>query len=52
MVGLVELAVTTHQACNLLKRPSMIDIVAEELILKRGKRLAVGKVSLYSEGDL
>ena len=29
----------------------MMDIIAEGKILKLGKRLAVGEVSLYSEGD-
>tara|TARA_B100000676_G_scaffold309051_1_gene371487 strand:- start:513 stop:944 length:432 start_codon:yes stop_codon:yes gene_type:complete len=51
MVGPVELAVTTNLTCNFLRRPSMVDIVAEGRILKLGKRLAVGEVSLYSEGD-
>jgi len=29
----------------------MVDIIAEGKILKLGKRLAVGEVSLYGEGD-
>ena len=29
----------------------MVDIVAEGRILKLGKRLAVGEVSLFSDGD-
>ena len=51
MIGPVELAVTTNLTCNFLRRPSMVDIIAEGKILKLGKRLAVGEVSLYSEGD-
>ncbi len=51
MIGPVELAVTTNLTCNFLRRPSMVDIVAEGRILKLGKRLAVGEVSLYSDGD-
>lgn len=51
MIGPVELAVTTNLTCNFLRRPSMVDIVAEGRILKLGKRLAVGEVSLFSDGD-
>ncbi len=51
MIGPVELAVTTNLTCNFLRRPSVADVVAEGRILKLGKRLAVGEVSLYSEGD-
>ena len=51
MIGPVELAVTTNLTCNFLRRPSMVDIVAEGRILKLGKRLAVGEVSLFSAGD-
>ena len=51
MIGPVELAVTTNLNCNFLRRPEMLDIIAEGRILKLGKRLAVGEVSLFSEGD-
>jgi len=51
LIGPVELAVTTNLNCNFLRRPLPGDIIAEGRILKLGKRLAVGEVSLYSDGD-
>ncbi len=50
-IGRVELAVTTNLTCNFLRRPRPGGVVAECRLLKVGKRLAVGEVSLYSEGD-
>ncbi|MEE8506261.1 MAG: PaaI family thioesterase, partial [Kiloniellales bacterium] len=44
-------AVTTNLTCNFLRRPRPGGVVAECRLLKVGKRLAVGEVSLYSEGD-
>lgn len=51
LIGRVELAVTTSLNINFLRRPRPADLVAHGRILKLGKRLAVGEVSLYSEGD-
>jgi uncharacterized protein (TIGR00369 family) len=51
MIGRVELAVTTSLNVNFLHRPAPGDIIAEGRILKLGKRLAVGEVSVYT-GDL
>lgn len=51
LIGRVELAVTTNLSCNFLRRPGPADLIAEGRILKLGKRLAVGEVSLYSEGS-
>ncbi len=51
LIGRVELAVTTNLNCNFLRRPRPADLIAEAKILKLGKRLAVGEVSLYSEGE-
>ncbi len=51
-IGPVELAVTTSLNVNFLRRPSLgADIVAEARMLKLGKRLAVGEVTLNSDGD-
>ena len=50
-VGMVELAVTTNLSINFLRKPSPGDVLAEARILKLGKRLAVGEVSLYSESE-
>lgn len=51
LIGRVELAVTTNLTCNFLRRPRLADLVGHGQILKLGKRLAVGEVLLYSEGD-
>ncbi len=51
MIGAVELAVTTSLNINFLRRPLPGDIVAEARILKLGKRLAVGEVSLHRDAD-
>lgn len=48
-IGPVELAVTTNLSINFLRRPAPGDIIADAKMLKLGKRLAVGEVSLYSE---
>ncbi len=50
-IGRVELAVTTNLTCNFLRRPRPGAILADCRMLKVGKRLAVGEVSLYSEGE-
>ena len=51
LIGRVELAVTTNLTCNFLRRPKPVDLIGRGQILKLGKRLAVGEVLLYSEGD-
>lgn len=48
-IGPVGLAVTTNLNINFLsKAPAGSDIVAEGRLLKLGKRLAVGEVTLFS----
>jgi uncharacterized protein (TIGR00369 family) len=51
MIGPVALAVTTNLNINFLRRPAQADVIAEARLLKLGKRLAVGDVSMYSDGD-
>lgn len=50
-IGLVELAVTTNLSINFLRKPLPGDLIAEACMLKLGKRLAVGEVHLYSDGE-
>jgi uncharacterized protein (TIGR00369 family) len=50
-VGPKSLTVTTSLNINFLRKPAPRDVVAECRLLKLGKRLAVGEISLYSEGD-
>ena len=51
LIGPVELAVTTSLNANFLRRPRPVDLIAKGSILKLGKRLAVGEVSVFSQGD-
>jgi len=50
-IGPVELAVTTNLSINFLRKPNPGDLIAEARMLKLGKRLAVGEVHLYSDGQ-
>ncbi len=51
-IGLVALAVTTNLNINFLRKPSAdADLLADCRLIKIGKRLAIGEVSIYSEGD-
>ncbi len=51
-LGLVALAVTTNLTINFLRRPRPdVDVIAECRLIKVGKVLVVGEVSLYSDGD-
>lgn len=51
-IGLQPLAVTTSLNFNFLRKPvATADIIGECKLLKVGKRLAVGEVTIYSEGE-
>jgi len=50
--GIISLAVTTSLTINFMRKPtSTKDIIGKCSLLKIGKSLVVGEVSLYSEGD-
>lgn len=49
-IGPVALAVTTSLTINFLQKPDQKDLIAQCRLLKLGKRLAVGDVSMHSEG--
>lgn len=49
-IGPVELAVTTSFNINFLRRPALSDLIAHCRLLKLGRKLAVGEVTLLSEG--
>ena len=51
MIGPVALALTTNLNMNFLRAPKLGDIIAETEMLKLGKRLAVGQVTIYSDGS-
>jgi len=50
-IGPVPLAVTTNLNINFLRKPAQRDLIAEVRLIKLGKRLAVGDVQIYSEGE-
>lgn len=51
-IGLVALAVTTSLNINFLRKPAADrDVIATCRLLKVGKTLVIGEVSLFSEGD-
>ncbi|MEE8444998.1 MAG: PaaI family thioesterase [Alphaproteobacteria bacterium] len=50
-IGPATLAVTTNLNINFLRKPGLADVIAEARMLKLGKRLAVGEVTLYSDGE-
>lgn len=50
-IGPVELAVTTQLSINFLRKPAPGDVIADAKMLKLGKRLAVGEVSLFSASE-
>jgi uncharacterized protein (TIGR00369 family) len=51
MIGPEALTVTTNVSINFLRKPALRDLIGEARILKLGKRLSVGDVTLYSDGD-
>src|SRR4051795_7173224 len=50
-VGPVPLAVTTNLNINFLRKPARRDLIAEARLIRLGKRLAVGEVQIYSDGE-
>src|SRR5437764_766932 len=50
-IGPVPLAVTINLNINFLRRPAPRDLVAEARLLKLGKRLAMGVVTICSDGE-
>jgi uncharacterized protein (TIGR00369 family) len=50
-IGWVPLAVTTNLSINFLQKPTPRDLLAEARLIKLGKRLAVGAISMRSDGS-
>lgn len=50
-IGNVPLAVTTSLHIDFLRKPTQRDVIARAELLKLGKRLAVGSVTMYSDGS-
>jgi uncharacterized protein (TIGR00369 family) len=49
-IGQVKLAVTTNLNINFLRKPGPADLIGDARLLKLGKRLAVGEVTVFSAG--
>ena len=50
-IGPQPLAVTTNLTINFLRKPARADLIADARLMKVGKRLAVGEVTIYSGGS-
>ncbi|WP_439817092.1 PaaI family thioesterase [Zavarzinia sp. CC-PAN008] len=51
MIGPVPLAVTTNLNINFLRKPAQKDVLADVRLLKLGRRLAIGEIAMFSEGE-
>jgi uncharacterized protein (TIGR00369 family) len=51
MIGRVPLSVTSHLDIDFLRKPAPGDVIGHARLLKLGKRLAVGDVLMYSDGE-
>jgi uncharacterized protein (TIGR00369 family) len=50
-IGPVSLTVTTSLNINFLRKPRQEDLICDAKLLKLGKRLAIGDVTIYQEGE-
>lgn len=50
-IGPEALTVTTNLAIDFLRKPEQKDLIAKCELVKLGKRLAVGRVEIYSDGS-
>jgi len=51
VAGPIPMAVTTNLNINFLRKPGRGDLVADAKLLKVGRRLVVGEVTIYSDGE-
>ena len=50
-IGPATMAVTSNLNMNFLRRPGQRDLIAKGRILKLGRRLAYGEVTMFSDGE-
>jgi uncharacterized protein (TIGR00369 family) len=50
-IGPVALAVTTSLHIDFLRKPALVDVIAQGRLLKLGRRLAVTEVGIWSEAS-
>jgi uncharacterized protein (TIGR00369 family) len=51
MIGREPLSVTSHLDIDFLRKPAATDVIAHTTLHKIGRRLAVGDVLMYSDGE-
>ena len=51
MIGREPLSVTSHLDIDFLRKPAPADVIGHATVHKIGKRLAVGDVLMYSDGE-
>jgi uncharacterized protein (TIGR00369 family) len=51
MIGPEALSVTSHLDIDFLRKPAPLDVIAHTTLHKLGRRLAVGDVIMYSDGE-
>jgi uncharacterized protein (TIGR00369 family) len=51
MIGRVPLSVTSHLDIDFLRKAEARDVIGEARLLKVGRRLAVGDVLMWGDGD-
>ena len=51
MIGREPLSVTSHLDIDFLRKPAPVDVIAHTTLHKVGKRLAVGDVLMFSDGE-
>jgi uncharacterized protein (TIGR00369 family) len=51
MIGREPLSVTSHLDIDFLRKPAAADVIAHTTLHKLGRRLAVGDVIMYSDGE-
>jgi uncharacterized protein (TIGR00369 family) len=50
-IGRVALSVTSHLDIDFLRKPGPGDVIGDVRLLKVGRKLAVGTVTMHSDGD-
>ena len=50
-IGRIALSVTAHLDIDFLRKPGPGDVIGDVRLLKVGRKLAVGTVTMYSDGD-
>ncbi|HYE51800.1 MAG TPA: PaaI family thioesterase [Azospirillaceae bacterium] len=50
-IGLVALAVTSNMNITFLRKPAPKPLIAEARVIRLGKRLAYGDITVWSEGE-